>query len=238
MKSSFQGWRREGSTETGCAGRGFSWGLPGGLAPKPRCIYWWSPADPAPLFRCCACLGRERQRERTCREAGRGKEGEREREVEGRAVQREAERLSPAADGGPGTVTAECLRLEGCPQHTPWCKLPGAYGGIITVRSFNISRACVLSPNLATWESPAFTAAGFPTCQHVTKAQWACRLPQIFLMRNAWEQQRQNSFTDGSRLHRPTHRASASLAHRDSCKLWRVQHPKGRSSAQNDLFWR
>ena len=37
----------------------------------------------------------ERQRERWCREAGRRKEGERGREVEGRAVQREVERLRP-----------------------------------------------------------------------------------------------------------------------------------------------
>lgn len=179
----------------------------------------------------CVFGERERQRERTCREAGRGKEGERERGGrEGGAEggrETEPRRRTGVLDRH-SWGSSPCVRLEG-PQHTPWSQLPGAYGGIITVRSCNISRACVLSPDLASWESPAFTGAGFPTCPHVTKEQWACRLPQIFLMRNAWEQPRQISFTDGSRLHRPTHRASASLAHRDSCKLWRVQHPKGSS---------
>ena len=34
----FKGGDGRAARETGCPGRGFSWGLPGGLAPKPRCI--------------------------------------------------------------------------------------------------------------------------------------------------------------------------------------------------------
>lgn len=67
------------------------------------------------------CVFGEREREEACREAGRGKEGERGSEAEGRAVQRGAERRSPCGGRGvggrPGTATAECCRLEGCPQH-------------------------------------------------------------------------------------------------------------------------
>lgn len=59
------------------------------------------------MFRCCACLVRERDRERErVGRQGEEKRG-REREVEGRAVQREAERLSPGGGPGSWTVTAE-----------------------------------------------------------------------------------------------------------------------------------
>ena len=101
----------------------------------------------------CEFGERERQRERTCREAGRGKEGERERggREGGAEGGRETEPLRRTGVLEPSQLRFQPLREAGrLPQRTPWSKLPSAYGGIITVRSCNISRACVLSPDLAT----------------------------------------------------------------------------------------